>query len=208
MSDIVYGLHNIHKEELAHRDFHSGNILNKQGSSLSYANISDLGLCKPASEKLEKHNKNVYRVLPYVAPEVLRVRKYTQASNIYGFGIMIYEVLPPYYDMAHEELLAIKICQEFRPKFDINVPRFIEDIFKQCVDAVAQLQKYLEKTFDQWYNDVNKISTQFDEIDDDEFKKKATFFLLILNLFIQHNLKLFIQVKFQTICLNQKMRII
>src|SRR6266542_4730031 len=69
--DIIHGLCNIHEKGLTHQDFHSGNILNNTGT-LNYINITDLGLCKPANEKSEKHNKNVYGVLPYVAPEVLR----------------------------------------------------------------------------------------------------------------------------------------
>src|SRR3954454_13321443 len=85
LSDIAEGLNNIHKEGLIHQDFHSGNILNFN----TYFGITDLGLCKPANEKSEK---DVYGVLPYIAPEVLRGREYTQASDIYSFGIIIYEV--------------------------------------------------------------------------------------------------------------------
>src|SRR5439155_19888684 len=106
----------IHAKKLIHQDFHSGNILN-----LGFHCITDLGLCKPADEKTDK---NVYGVLPYVAPEVLRGKNYTQASDVYGFGIIIYEVfngLPPYHDMAHDEFLAVKICQVLRPKFNIKV---------------------------------------------------------------------------------------
>ncbi|RIA89361.1 kinase-like domain-containing protein [Glomus cerebriforme] len=65
--------------------------------------ISDLGLSKPANEKSEKNKKNVYRALSY--PEVLRGKIYTQESDVYSFGIIMYEIftgLPPYYDMPHE----------------------------------------------------------------------------------------------------------
>ena len=107
LREIAFGLSDIHEKGLIHQDFHSGNIL----CDSAYL-ITDLGLCKPADEKSEK---NVYGVLPYVAPEVLRGKEYTQASDIYGFGIIIYEVfngLPPYHDVVHDELLAIKICQQ------------------------------------------------------------------------------------------------
>ncbi|GBB84546.1 hypothetical protein RclHR1_11100004 [Rhizophagus clarus] len=43
----------------------------------TYAYITDLGLCQPANVKTT------------VAPEVLRGKEYTQASDIYGFGILI-----------------------------------------------------------------------------------------------------------------------
>ncbi|RIA88393.1 kinase-like domain-containing protein [Glomus cerebriforme] len=86
LCQIAYGLGNIHKEGLFHQDFHSG-------------------LSKSANEKSEKNKKNVYGVLPYVASEVLRGKIYTQESDVYSFGIIMYEIftgLPPYYDMPHE----------------------------------------------------------------------------------------------------------
>src|ERR1051325_7854845 len=92
---IADGLTNIHNQRLIHHDFHGGNIL----CSDARFYITDLGLCKPANEKISQDgNKKIYGVLPYVAPEVLRGKKYTQASDIYGFGIITYEVctgLPP-----------------------------------------------------------------------------------------------------------------
>ncbi|RIA84597.1 hypothetical protein C1645_832022 [Glomus cerebriforme] len=84
---------------------------------MQYANH---GLSKSANEKSEKNKKNVYEVLPYVASEVLREKIYTQESDVYSFGIIMYEIftgLPPYYDMPHEEFLVIKICQVLRPKY-------------------------------------------------------------------------------------------
>ena len=122
LSNISDGLKDIHNKRLIHQDFHSGNIL--QHTAIITC-ITDLGLCKPADEKTDK---NVYGVLPYVAPEVLRGKEYTQASDIYGFGIIIYEVfnrLPPYHDVAHDEFLAVKICHGLRPKFIIKVPQLL-----------------------------------------------------------------------------------
>ena len=168
---IARGLSNIHEKRLIHQDFHSGNILRNN----SYFLITDLGLCKPADEKSEKCNKNVYGVLPYVAPEVLRGKECTQASDIYGFGMIIYEVingLPPYRDMAHDEILAVKICQGIRPIFNIKVPQLVEDIFKQCVDAdplKRPTADYLRKKFYQWCCDeLNKKQPTLTNLSDTE----------------------------------------
>src|ERR1051325_9042076 len=78
LMSIALGLAEIHEKGLIHRDFHCGNILD---GSL----IADLGLCKPADETTG--DKKIYGVLPYVAPEVLRGKEHTEASDIYGFGI-------------------------------------------------------------------------------------------------------------------------
>ena len=177
--DTASGLKNIHKGGLIHQDFHCGNIL----CNGVYFYVTDLGLCKPANEKSEKCNKNIYGVLPYVAPEVLKGKEYTQASDIYAFGIIIYEVCngsPPYHDVAHDEFLAVKICQGLRPKFNIKVPKLVEDIFKQCVDAdplKRPTAEYLHDKFNQWYGDIgvdSEVNKQVEEAD--EFNKKRPTF--------------------------------
>src|SRR6266496_5374700 len=83
-------------------------------------------------------NNKIYGVLPYIAPEILRGQNYTKASDIYSFGIIMYEVisgLPPYHDVSHDINLAIKICQGLRPKLNIKVPQLIVHLIKRCLDA-------------------------------------------------------------------------
>ncbi|RIA84299.1 kinase-like domain-containing protein [Glomus cerebriforme] len=182
LRDIARGLEIIHEKGLTHQDFHSGNILSRDNSSM-YTRITDLGLYKPANEKSD--NKKLYGVLPYVAPEVLRGKKYTQESDVYSFGIIIYEVingLPPYYDMAHEEFLAVKICQGLRPKFNIKVPQLIVDMFKQCVDADPSKRpptKYLCNIFFRWCSDdVDDKDSQLykQSVEADKINKKQLSF--------------------------------
>ncbi|RGB28127.1 kinase-like domain-containing protein [Rhizophagus diaphanus] len=130
---IALGLQDIHNKGLIHHDFHlkscrnlsqdfgevlasnlSGNILSDYYYNLSF--ITDLGLCQPANVKSSQNsNKKIYGVLPYVAPEVLRGKEYTQASDIYGFRIIAYEIctgFSPYYYIAHDEYLAMKISDK------------------------------------------------------------------------------------------------
>jgi serine/threonine protein kinase len=132
-NDIANGLKTIHNRGLIHKDLHSGNILcyNKR-----LWLITDLGLCKPVNEQNET---KIHGVLPYVAPEVLRGKKYTQAADIYSFGILAYEILsglPPYHNLPHDDIFALHICQGLRPKFNkLKVPPLLESLINQCLDA-------------------------------------------------------------------------
>ncbi|RIA78703.1 kinase-like domain-containing protein, partial [Glomus cerebriforme] len=141
-------LKEIHEQGLIHRDLHPGNILNRKDIKATNFKrdvkciIADLGLCRPANEI---DQGKIYGVLPYVAPEVLRGKKYTQASDIYSFGIIACEILsgiPPYtvYDekekcykeVSHDLDLTIAICNGLRPLFRIKIPQLLKDLIKQC----------------------------------------------------------------------------
>ncbi|CAI2195133.1 8509_t:CDS:1, partial [Funneliformis geosporum] len=72
-------LDEIYQKELIHCDFHHGNILNLRDNILS---ISGLELCKPVKYFQNFKNNDIYSVLPFVTPEVLRGQPYTLASDI------------------------------------------------------------------------------------------------------------------------------
>src|ERR1051325_5589450 len=154
---IALGLKDIHDNRLIHHDFHCGNILhNKKDDGEVHSLITDLGLCKPADETpSQSRDKKVYGVLPYVATEVLRGKEYTQASDIYGFGIIAYEMctgLPPYHDIAHDKFLAIRICQGLRPKSDYKIPQLILDVIQQCWDADPLKRPKAEELYDLFHD--------------------------------------------------------
>ena len=107
---MISGLNAIHESNLVHCDLHDGNILLGSDQKLY---ISDLGLCKPIDYCKLKSNHDVYGVLPYMAPEVLRGKPFTSASDIYSFAIIMWEftsAVPPFCDRAHDFHLSLSIC--------------------------------------------------------------------------------------------------
>ncbi|UZO18435.1 uncharacterized protein OCT59_009748 [Rhizophagus irregularis] len=172
LETIAEGLDFIHQKGLIHRDFHCGNILKDN----NFTFITVLGLCRPANVKSSQNEcKELYGVLPYVAPEVLRGKEYTQESDIYGFGIIAYEVctgLPPYHDIVHDKFLAISICQGLRPKSNYKIPQLILTIIKQCWDAdplkrpkANELHDLLRDLHYSSENHENEINKQIEEAD-------------------------------------------
>ena len=96
LCEFADGLLDIHNAGMVHKDLHSGNLLFSStisSNGLSVPLISDLGMSQPANESKEKSVKGIYGVLPYVAPEVLRGFQYTQAADIYSFGIIMNEFM-------------------------------------------------------------------------------------------------------------------
>ena len=114
LQHIIDGLKEIHQKQMVHRDFHIGNILVNNNTYTSKnipiaICISDMGFCGEVGNKDET---KIYGVMPYVAPEVLRGGLYTQAADIYSFGMIMYFVATgkqPFADCAHDEILALPI---------------------------------------------------------------------------------------------------
>src|SRR6266480_7345444 len=174
--DIVRGLKDIHNKGFVHKDLHSGNILSYD-RVLCY--ITDLGLCKPVDDQDEK---KIHGVLPYVAPEVLRGKTYTQSADIYSFGILAYEMLsglPPYHNLPHDDFLALKICQGLRPKFNFKVPLLLENLIDRCLDAdplkrptADQLESIVGEFCSNHLNSNTEFYKQYFEAE--EFNKSIT----------------------------------
>ncbi|POG72571.1 kinase-like domain-containing protein [Rhizophagus irregularis DAOM 181602=DAOM 197198] len=137
LTNIIGGLSEIHQKQMVHRDFHLGNILfaSKNSYSKKMAHISDIGLYRKIDDVNET---SIYGVMPYVAPEVLKGKPYTQAADIYSFGMIMYFVATgrqPFADCAHDEVLVLNICDGIRPEIDEKIaPKCYIDLMKRCWD--------------------------------------------------------------------------
>ena len=131
--EIISGLSEIHEKNLIHCDFHDGNILNHNVENKDKIYISDLGLCQPVKSLLKEHN--IYGVVPFMAPEVLRGKPYTPASDIYSFSMIMWEFtsgVPPFNNRAHDIQLSLSICKGERPEIIENTPQCYVDLMKKC----------------------------------------------------------------------------
>ncbi|RHZ79731.1 hypothetical protein Glove_141g65 [Diversispora epigaea] len=84
--------------------------------------LNNFGLSKlMGSNPNNPEKKNIFGVLPYIAPEVLSGdEEYTKAADVYSYGIIAYKMVtgfPPYPDISHDKDLAMKICNGLRTTF-------------------------------------------------------------------------------------------
>lgn len=162
-------LRNIHRANLIHADLHSGNILQHHLTTF----ISDLGQTRKVNEEKGK----IYGVLPYIAPEVLWGKKFTQAADIYGFGIIMWELTTgqrPFDGYEFDIGLALRICNGLRPEFDEYVPECYVELASQCMDSDPEKRPtagVIKDKIRQWKNSVG-ILKKFEEAD----KHKPQFF--------------------------------
>jgi serine/threonine protein kinase len=84
--------------------------------------------------------RKIIGVLPYVAPEVLEEKPYTQAADIYSFGMIMYFIATggrkPFDNRAHDMNLALEIGDGTRPEFnESEVPKCYIELMKKCWDS-------------------------------------------------------------------------
>src|SRR6266498_205865 len=126
--------------------------------------ICDLGLCKPVQYFQSHFRKNdIYGVLPFIAPEILRGKPYTTASDIYSFSMIMWEFTsgaPPFDDRAHDLQLSISICKGERPKIIENTPQCYIDLMKKCWnnDPLNRPNaSEISNTIKNWYEIIGNI---------------------------------------------------
>ncbi|CAB4463087.1 unnamed protein product [Rhizophagus irregularis] len=100
--------------------------------------------------------RDIYGVIPYMAPEVLRGKPYTKASDIYSFGVIMWEFtsgVPAFHDIPHDFNLSLQICKGHRPEIiEGTEPDYVE-LMKRCWDNDPNKRptaKELSEIFDVW----------------------------------------------------------
>src|SRR5687768_13921248 len=122
LKNIIVGLNHLHNQKIIHRDFHCGNILYENEVDVV---ISDLGISKSSISSIDDDDDEIYGIISYMAPEILQRKKYTMASDIYSFGMIMWELITgrmPFWDQNDDVELIVKICNNIRPPIITNTP--------------------------------------------------------------------------------------
>ncbi|EXX59607.1 hypothetical protein RirG_187420 [Rhizophagus irregularis DAOM 197198w] len=112
-------------------------------------------------------------VMPYVAPEVLCIRPYTKAADIYSFGMIMWEFTSfqlPFYERSRDIDLAFSICDGLRPKPIEGTPPCYIELMQQCWNSDPKKRptaEYIANTLQGWFEGSNEnISNQFKTADE------------------------------------------
>src|SRR5688500_4180200 len=133
LKNVAAGLNHLHYQKIIHRDFHSGNILYENEVDVV---ISDLGISKSS---IDDDDDEIYGVISYMAPDILQGKEYTMDSDIYSFGMIMWELITgrmPFWDQNIDNVeLNIKICRNFRPPIIKNAPKGYIELMQECWDS-------------------------------------------------------------------------
>ncbi|GES80252.1 kinase-like domain-containing protein [Rhizophagus clarus] len=130
--NIIHGLKEIHQNQMVHCNLHLGSIFLDKNA---HPYISNMTLCKDIFNT--SNAKEIYGVLPYVCPEVLLGRSYTQEADIFSFGMIMYFIATGKRPLANNaddyNYLPLTICNGIRPEInEKEIPKCYIELMKKC----------------------------------------------------------------------------
>ncbi|RIB20444.1 kinase-like domain-containing protein [Gigaspora rosea] len=103
-------------------------------------------------------------ILPYIDPQVLIKKEYTTASDIYSFGIIMWEILygvtVSYIGKTSEINLQSLICKGLRPPVNNEATSCYVNLMRECWSEDSKNRPSAEKLceiFKKWQDDENVI---------------------------------------------------
>ena len=125
---ISRGMKYLHDRNILHRNLKPGNILLDSDFN---PHITDFGLSKIVESGHPYSQSLIVGTLPYMAPELFKGNKYSQKTDVYSFGILMYEVvtdLPPFPDLENKkiteyELKSRVMNDNYRPVFKFPIKK-------------------------------------------------------------------------------------
>ncbi|POG67862.1 kinase-like domain-containing protein, partial [Rhizophagus irregularis DAOM 181602=DAOM 197198] len=118
--------------------------------------IGDLGLSQSAVNN-KSSNNDIYGVIPYIAPEIFKGSAFSKESDIYSFGMIMWELTTgckPFANVEHDIHLIYKILDGERPKITKDTPEYYVSLMKSCWDPDPKKRpsmSYIQYSFDSFY---------------------------------------------------------
>ncbi|KAK2589197.1 hypothetical protein KPH14_002008 [Odynerus spinipes] len=111
-AQITLGVHHIHTKKIIHRDLKPENIL-LTGRRGDVVKISDFGVSKDIHEESMSRAGSYY----YMAPEMLSDEPYDMKSDVWGMGVILYEMVTKRLPFPASDLpeMTRMVCNE-KPK--------------------------------------------------------------------------------------------
>ncbi|XP_029821089.1 ephrin type-A receptor 2 [Manacus vitellinus] len=131
---IAAGMKYLANMNYVHRDLAARNIL---VNSNLVCKVSDFGLSRVLEDDPEATYTTSGGKIPirWTAPEAISYRKFTSASDVWSFGIVMWEVMSygerPYWELSNHEVMKA-INEGFRLPAPLDCPSAIYQLMMQC----------------------------------------------------------------------------
>jgi predicted Ser/Thr protein kinase len=129
---ICQGMIHLHSNGVVHRDLSSRNVLLHNG----VAKISDFGMARTIGSSSQGQTKTNIGPVRWMSPESLRNNSYSYKSDVWSFGIVLYEILArsePHIDIDPIEVGRLIRDFHLRPVPPPESNKVLVDLMNKCL---------------------------------------------------------------------------
>ncbi|NOR12045.1 MAG: protein kinase, partial [Candidatus Aminicenantes bacterium] len=148
-TQVAEGMQIAHKKGVIHRDIKSANIMVTEDNQ---AKIMDFGLARMMGTTLLTQEGTAMGTIAYMSPEQARGKEVDHRTDIWSFGVVLYEMLTGElpFKGEHEQAVVYSIRKD--------KPRPITEVNAEIPQAIEQVvDKALEKDADKRYQQVDEL---------------------------------------------------
>ncbi len=139
LCQVAGALAEAHSKKIVHLDLKPANILVGQKRGRDTVKVIDFGIAEIFSDSRGRRQETICGTCTYMAPEQWRMENLDPRTDIYSFGIILYECLaarPPFrhqwvteYEVSHREIPPPPL-RKIRP----DVPAELEKLVYRCLE--------------------------------------------------------------------------
>ena len=134
-TQIANGIESAHKKAIVHGDIKSSNIMITESGSVK---VMDFGLAQIMGVKFASDFDSTVGTTPYMSPEQLRGEEVDQRSDIWSFGVVLYEMITGNLPFTgdYEQAISYSIINETpQPlsSYRKDIPEELENILDKCL---------------------------------------------------------------------------
>jgi len=142
MISVARGMKHLHSFYIVHKNLTSRNVmLDAKG----VPKITDYGLCN------HNNSDSLGESVFWMAPEILRTKKYTKGSDIWSYGMFVFEIVcreVPYKKSFHSnrvEEITANILENKTPPLPTKLSSQLRDLLTLCWSADPEIRPSFDR---------------------------------------------------------------
>jgi tetratricopeptide (TPR) repeat protein len=139
---VLAALREAHSQGIIHRDLKPQNIMIDKGGM---AHLMDFGIARSVDATGMTATGTTLGTPDYMSPEQVRGEKAGEPSDIFSFGVILYEMLTgdvPYHADTPISKIVMRLTQKPRPPQELSpdIPKHLDGVVQKCMEVDLALR--------------------------------------------------------------------